>query len=177
MQESPTVPNPFILTLAIEEEAQTFFNQLRQQYFPPDKNFLAAHLTLFHYLPLTADELMAQLQSAVATQSRFLIQVTDVVSIGKGVAYKLETKELQALHRQLQQLWKPLLKPQDLQKLWPHITVQNKVTPQEAAATLPELKNGFQPFTFGATGLSLWEYLGGPWRWVATLNFSEETHL
>ncbi len=170
--EQQTSPNPFILTLAIDDAASQFFNQQRQQYFPPDRNLLQAHLTLFHYLPFTATELVEQLGSVSTKQAPFTIQITDVVSLGKGTAYKLESKELQLLHKNLQQLWKPLLKPQDLQKLWPHITIQNKVTPQQAKDLLQELKPSFQPFSFEATGLSLWEYLNGPWRFVETVNFS-----
>ena len=164
--------NPFILTLAIDEAASQFFNEQRRKYFPPDRNFLQAHLTLFHYLPLTADELIEQLQSEVEKQAAFTIQVTDVVSLGKGVAYKLESKELQVLQKKLQQLWKPYLKPQDAQKLWPHITIQNKVTPQQAKDLLQELKSSFEPFQFEAIGLALWEYLNGPWRFVETVSFS-----
>lgn len=168
--------NPFILTLAIEDTASQFFNEQRSLYFPPDRNFLQAHLTLFHYLPLSATELIRQLETIAADRPSFTIQVTDVVSLGKGTAYKLESKDMQALHKNLQQLWKPLLKPQDLQKLWPHITVQNKVTPQQAKDLLQQLQPSFQPFSFQATGLSLWEYLNGPWRFVKTVNFLAPAH-
>ena len=40
-----------ILTLIIDGEAQNFFNILRQRYFPAERNYLDAHLTLFHNLP------------------------------------------------------------------------------------------------------------------------------
>lgn len=169
--------NPFILTLAMNEEAATFFNQQRQKYFPAHLNFLQAHLTLFHYLPLPADEIVAQVQPIVKEVASFDMPVTDLVSLGNGVAYKLESKNLQSLHLRLQQLWKPMLKPQDLQKLWPHITVQNKVISQEANDLLVQLKTGFQAFTIKATGLSVWEYLNGPWKFIETVPFSSGTHL
>ena len=175
LQTSPT--NPFILTLAINEEAATFFNQQRHLYFPARINFLQAHLTLFHYLPLRAAKIIIQVQPIVRETATFDISVTDVVSLGKGVAYKLESRTLQLLHNRLQQAWKPLLKPQDLQKIWPHITVQNKVTPQEAKDLLAQLKTEFKPFTITATGLSVWEYLNGPWKFIETVSFSSGIHL
>ena len=42
---------PFILTLQLDAESFARFNALRQQYFPPSRNYLEAHLTLFHALP------------------------------------------------------------------------------------------------------------------------------
>lgn len=168
--------NPLILTLSINEEAALFFNKQRQQYFPASINYMQAHLTLFHHLLLPVDEIIAQIHPFAAEFFSFDIQVTDVVSLGKGVAYKLESKDLQLIHYRFQQLWKPLLKPQDLQKLWPHITVQNKVTPQQSKDLLAQLKIMFQPFTIHATGLSIWEYLNGPWKFIQTITFSSMPH-
>ncbi len=175
--QPPVVSNPYILTLYINEGAAAFFNRQRQLYFPAVRNFLQAHLTLFHYLPLPSHEIVALVKLIVTEIHSFTVHVIDVVSIGKGVAYKLESKELQLLHSRLQQLWKPGLKPQDTQKLWPHITIQNKVTPKQAKELLTKLRNEFEPFSFIAEGLSLWEYLDGPWRFVETIDFSVAVHL
>ena len=168
--------NPYILTLSIDEKMAAFFNRQRQLYFPESVNYLQAHLTLFHYLPLPAPEIIAQLKPIVTEQQPFAVDVVKVVSLGKGVAYQLKSTELQQLHSRLQQLWKPLLKPQDTQKLWPHITIQNKVTPQQAKELLAQLQKEFQPFSFIAQGLSLWEYLGGPWQFVETILFAAAIH-
>ena len=42
---------PLIVTLKLDDAAQTYFNALRRQHFPPAINYLGAHLTLFHHLP------------------------------------------------------------------------------------------------------------------------------
>jgi hypothetical protein len=145
-----------ILTLKIEETAQRYFDALRKQYFPPERNFLSAHITLFHQLPLVE---LPQIKS-------LNLLAASVVSIGNGVAIKIECDELIDLHKQMQQRWAAHLIPQDRQKLWPHITIQNKVSPETAKQTLAELELSFTPFYFEASGLQLWEYLGGPWRLV-----------
>jgi 2'-5' RNA ligase len=90
---------------------------------------------------------------------------------GAAWPYKLESAVLQQLHRGLQQQWLPWLLPQDKQKLWPHVTVQNKVTPQMARALHQQLQSTFTPFEVQATGLRLWRYLGGPWEPVNTYWF------
>ena len=45
------MPEPLIVTLLLEEAAQQRFDRLREQHFPPERNHLAAHVTLFHALP------------------------------------------------------------------------------------------------------------------------------
>ena len=80
------------------------------------------------------------------------------------------------MHKRFQQQWQQVLTPQDRQKLWPHITVQNKVMAPEAKALLAELKMSFKPFSATATGLQLWEYLNGPWRLVEVFWFKQITN-
>jgi hypothetical protein len=163
---------PLILTLALESGAFNFFNTLRHQHFPADRNFIDAHLTLFHALPNepAINHTVKNLASQVRT---FTMTVVEPASIGNGVAYKIESRELMLLHKTLQDKWMNHLSRQDRQKLWPHITVQNKVSFTESQHLLQQLKNGFAPFSATATGLQLWEYLNGPWKLVETFNFPQ----
>lgn len=59
--------------------------------------------------------------------------------------------------------WRDWLTPQDSAKIAPHVTIQNKVPPEQARALMRELEAGFRPFTARAEGLTLWRYLEGPW--------------
>ncbi|HUQ97361.1 MAG TPA: 2'-5' RNA ligase family protein [Chitinophagaceae bacterium] len=166
---------PHILTLALNPEAETFFDALRQQHFPAARNFLKAHLTLFHHLPPHEPAIMQTIETLCNQQPLFTLQVTGVAGIGRGVAYKLESAVLQQWHKQLQQQWQPWLLPQDKQKIWPHVTVQNKVAPPVATKLLHQLQQTFTPFEATAPGLRLWNYLGGPWELVRTFSFINNT--
>ncbi len=156
--------NPLILTLTLEADAAAFFNTLRKQYFPPSINYIDAHLTLFHHLPPNETTIRDDLQAWSKMCIPIDLQVTEVKSIGKGVAYKVEAPELLQLHKAMQAKWKQWLTPQDSQKRWPHITVQNKVSQEVARQTLQTLQASFQPFTMTGIGFSLWTYEGGPWK-------------
>jgi hypothetical protein len=79
------------------------------------------------------------------------------------VAYRLRSAELVGLHRGLQERWWERLSPQDRQGYRPHVTVQNKVSPEVAARTLAQLDRRFVPFPITARALLLWRYDGGPW--------------
>jgi len=164
---------PLILTLALDPETQSFFDALRQQHFPPERNYLAAHLTLFHHLPGADYKAISnQLAQLAATQPPLRLAVTGLRFLGRGVAYTLECPPLQALHRTLQTTWQPHLTPQDQQKLTPHVTVQNKVDPAVSRALHQQLAAGFQPLEATGTGLQLWAYRNGPWETLQTFGFA-----
>ncbi|WP_224996219.1 2'-5' RNA ligase family protein [Cesiribacter sp. SM1] len=166
--------NPLILTLSLDEEASAYFTALRDKHFPPERNFLKAHLTLFHKLTMERVMLQETLSELTLQQSQMLLQVAGPQSIGNGVAYKIISSELQQLHKHLQQKWQPFLSPQDKQKLRPHITIQNKVAPAVARQLQENLAESFSPFTIRGTGLSLWEYLGGPWKHYREFSFQAQ---
>lgn len=162
---------PLIITLQLDETSFTFFNNLRRKYFPPAINHLSAHLTLFHHLPSGKPVILEDLEHWSKKISPLSLQVAEVKSIGKGVAYKIDCPALVQLHKRLQEKWQPWLTPQDKQKLWPHITVQNKVPAAEAQQTWRTLQASFQPFTATGTGLYLWSYKGGPWSFIKDFPF------
>ncbi|HVF98140.1 MAG TPA: 2'-5' RNA ligase family protein [Flavisolibacter sp.] len=153
-----------IVTLLLDEASLSFFDGQRKKYFPPALNFLSAHLTLFHHLPPGEPGIQADLQQWSKESKQVSLHVAEVKSIGKGVAYKIDCPALLQLHKPMQQKWQAWLTPQDRQTLWPHVTVQNKVSPVVAKETLQSLQASFRPFTAQGLGFSLWHYQGGPWR-------------
>lgn len=163
--------NPVILTLKINPEAAAYFTDLRKQHFPAERNYLDAHLTLFHHLPGNEDSIFEVVKTVCAQQKPMVLQVTEVASIGAGVAFKIESLDLKQLHKNLQQQWQLWLTPQDRQSLWPHITIQNKVDRQTAMELQQGLSLDFKPFEIQGLGLTLWEYLGGPWNLLESLDF------
>jgi 2'-5' RNA ligase len=167
-------PAPLILTLTLDDAAQTYFNALRRQHFPAPINYLEAHLTLFHHLPgaevAAVGEYLGQFCRA---RHPLPLRVTGLRSLGRGVAFTLENEELRALHRQLQTDFAPHLTPQDQQKLQPHVTIQNKVEPIAARQLLESLQADFAPFGAEGTGLHLWAYRNGPWESLAEFPFTQ----
>ncbi len=158
--------HPLILTVKLNDAAFHFFNDLRQTYFPPERNYLKAHLTLFHALPGEKyAEIADELSQLAGATSRLELQPVEWKFIGKGVAFVFQSDELKRLHKNLKKRWKPYLTPQDAQGLWPHITIQNKVLPAEGKNTLQQVQD-MQPPHVEITGFQLWEYHQGPWQWV-----------
>jgi 2'-5' RNA ligase len=164
---------PLIVTLVLDERAFAFFDGLRQRHFPSGRNLISAHLTLFHALPGDAEpQIVRELTAVARSQAPFRLTVTGLRSLGRGVAYTVKSTELDALRDRLAQPWQPRLTAQDRQRHQPHVTVQNKVTPNDARALLADLQTWFVPFAVTGEGLALWRYLDGPWEPVRRFLFA-----
>ena len=86
------------------------------------------------------------------------------MSLGRGVAFRIEAPALVAIRRDLSEAFAGLLTPQDAGGWRPHVTIQNKVQPNVAKLLLAELQRGFTPRDVEIVGLAAWWYRGGPWE-------------
>ncbi len=164
---------PLILTLKMDSGSQERFDHLRGLHFPPERNYLSAHLTLFHKLPGDQEaQVSADLQEVCRDQESLTLTATGLRFLGRGVAYELSSPGLMTLRRGLAKKWLSWLGAQDSQGFKPHVTVQNKVSSERARAIHEQLRATFSPFEVGGVGLSLWRYLGGPWELVGTYLFA-----
>lgn len=167
---------PLILTLQMDSSSQERFDRLRELHFPPERNYLSAHLTLFHKLPGEQEaEICDDLEELCRDQTPFTLTTTGLRFLGRGVAYELSSPELASVRKDLARRWEPWLGAQDRQGFKPHVTVQNKVSSERARALHEQLQATFSPFEVGGVGLSLWRYLGGAWEPVGTHLFRGRT--
>jgi 2'-5' RNA ligase len=156
---------PLIVTALLGKQDHAWFNALRREHYPPERNVLDAHLTLFHQLPPSAaDELKRRLSEATRAVKAPRARVTGLMSLGGGVAYRIEAPELDAIRSELLHAFTGLLTPQDAGRWRPHVTIQNKVRPVLAKAVLTTLSRDFVPREVEIAGLASWWYRGGPWE-------------
>jgi len=99
------------------------------------------------------------------------MEIAAIKSMGTGVAFEVRSAELMQLHKTLQQKFSPWLITQDRKKLWPHITVQNKVTAFKASQTLALLQKNFEPSPVQGVGIATWLYKDGPWEKLEIYQF------
>ena len=151
----------------MDSASQERFDRLREAHFPPERNYLREHLTLFHKLPAEHEsEISADLKELCEGREPFTLIAVGVRLLGRGVAYELSSPELLPIRKELAERWKPWLGAQDRQGFKPHVTVQNKVSPDNARKLHESLQAAFSPFEVGGEGLTLWRYLDGPWERV-----------
>ena len=155
---------PLILTLGLDLQNQTRFEEERRRYFPARLNRIPAHISLFHALP--GDRLSAireRLRKLASASTPFPLEVYDLMRLGRGVAYAVRAPELDRIHAALRTEWLTDLTRQDQQPFRPHVVIQNKVDPDEARTLYTRLSQGFRPWVAEAASLLLWHYEGGPW--------------
>ena len=156
---------PIIVTALFGKADQAWFDDQRRTYFPPERNQLDAHLTMFHHLPPSAaDEVKRRLSAETRGIPPPDARVAMPFSLGRGAAYRIDSPELEHIRARIADAFTGLLTPQDQAGWRPHVTVQNKVEPKEARALLTELTHGFQPRPVIIAGLAAWWYRGGPWE-------------
>lgn len=164
-----------ILTLQLDPDSFAYFTGLRSRHFPPERNYLSAHVTLFHALPLAR---WSELEETLLTESRaftpFALTFSRPLFLGAGTAIAVEAAPLLALRARLATHFAPWLTPQDRQGFRPHVTIQNKVGSRVAKNFFAEFSARWHPKGGRADGLDLWEYEGGPWRHLRTYPFAGE---
>ena len=164
---------PFILTLKLNSTAFAFLNDLRRRHFPPERNFIPAHITLFHQLPAEQGPAIGQLLQEICAKTAVLhLSLPELRYLGKGVAVAVDSPELTRLRGRLASVWSAWLSAQDRQGYRPHVTIQNKVAPDKARRLYERLAAAWEPFPACGEGVLLWRYLGGPWELVQDFPFA-----
>ncbi len=118
---------------------------------------------MFHHLPPSAAEEVRRRLSAEMREPAPKARLAPPYSLGRGVAYRIDSPGLEAIRARFADAFAGLLTPQDQAGWRPHVTVQNKVAPAAAKALLAELSRDFAPRPLAITGLASWWYRGGPW--------------
>ncbi len=158
-------PAPLILTAELPPDLQAWASGLRRAYFPPERNQLDAHVTLFHALPPICE---AELRERCAVLARehppVGARLEGLMKLGKGTALALASPAMLALRDELAARFHTLLTPQDAHPPRLHVTIQNKVSLAEAKALQAVLAPQIRPRAFAFIGLALHAYRGGPWE-------------
>jgi 2'-5' RNA ligase len=164
---------PLIVTLKLDAASFERLDAMRRQHFPAERNYLSAHLTLFHALPGDEHPAIRSCLKQICSDTALMhLEFPRVRMLGRGVAVDVASDKLQCLHKQLSELFHAWLTPQDRQPFKPHVTIQNKVSPEQARDLHDLLRAAWTMASGSGEGLLLWQYLGGPWRKIDEFAFS-----
>ena len=159
--------DPLIVSALLGPEDFAWLDGLRRAHFPPDRNRLPAHLTLFHHLPPSLSGELKQRLGEAARAGRPQAEAAGLIDLGGGVAVRIVSPALEDIRADLADAFAGLLTPQDQAGWRPHVTIQNKVAPAEARALRTRLEAGFQPRGVRIDGLAAWAYRDGLWEPVS----------
>ena len=160
-----------IVTAEFGPQDFAWLNALRAQHFPPERNQVRAHLTMFHAVPPSAEhELRTRLRTA-ASGPVPAARIAGLMDLGGGVAFRVVSDDLDAIRGEIADGLHGLLGAQDAQGWRPHVTIQNKVAPKLARELRLSLEKEFEPRPLKISGLALHRYLGGPWESLGVYAF------
>ena len=158
-------PAPLIVTAELPPAIFAWADALRRTHYSPDRNQLAAHVTLFHALP---PSLEGEARTRLALMARVWGPVPAVLSgimdLGRGTALAIQSPAMLAIRAALADELHGSLTTQDGHLPRLHVTIQNKVLRETARNLQAELAEAPFPRSFRFSGLALHRYLGGPWE-------------
>lgn len=163
---------PLILTALLPADLHRWATALRNQHFPPERNYLDAHVTLFHAIPAHGEaELVEFLKRLAADFGPVEARLVGLMSLGRGTAIRLESPAILRLRERVAEHLHGMLTAQDRHRPRLHVTIQNKVAPAAARELRIALAGTVSPRRFAFRGFGLYRYLDGPWQHVRDFAF------
>ena len=170
--EAGAADAPFILTADLPPDLHSWATGLRTRFFPPERNYLEAHVTMFHALPAPYHaEIDGLLKRTARYDPDIPARITGISSLGRGTAIAIDSPMLMSVREGIVDSLHDVLTAQDRHKPRFHITVQNKVSSEEAKRVQAILRDQVEPRDFWFPSMTLHRYLGGPWERVKTYRF------
>jgi 2'-5' RNA ligase len=160
-----------IVTAEIAPFDLSWLEALRRAHYPPERNQVPAHLTIFRAIPPSSESELRSRVARIVRQGAPTARIAGLLDLGDGVAFRVVSPDLDRIREELAKDLHGLLSAQDSGGWVPHITIQNKAPPKSARALKQSLESSFEPRALRITGLSIHRYLGGPWEPVASYSF------
>jgi len=158
-------PAPFIVTAELPADIFAWVDGLRRAHFPPKRNVLSAHVTLFHsFAPTLREELLRVLGGFAARFAPPDAAIDGLMNLGNGTALGVRSPGMLRVREQIAEHFHGMLTAQDNHPPRLHITIQNKVTPQEARKLQAMLGPALEARRFRFTGLGLHSYRITHWE-------------
>jgi hypothetical protein len=165
------VTAPLIVTALFGDGDNGWLQELRRAHYPPERNRVPAHLTLFRHLPPSVEGELGRRLASYAATSAPAATIAGIMDLGEGTALRVESEALEDIRYDLALALSGLLTPQDAAAWRPHVTIQNKVEPKEAKRLQARLRATLERRPLAIKGLAVWRYLDGPWEPVKRYTF------
>ena len=162
---------PIILTATMGAADFAWADGLRRAHFPPARNIVPAHITLFHHLPPSVEPELLKRMAIICAHKAPDAVLGAVLHLGNGVAFRVDSAGLLAMRRGLAEVFHGLLTPQDSATPRLHVSMQNKASAERSKALFAAMRADFASRPLKIAGLAAWRYLGGPWEPIRAMRF------
>jgi len=165
---------PHIVLAVLPDAVQARLDALRRAHYPPERNRVPAHCTLFHAVPgMVADELIRQLAALTAQTAPPHARIDRVIDLDSGTALGVFSPDLVALRDALADRFHGLLSGGDAVPPRLHVTIQNKVDRPAARALQRALGASWHALDARIPALAVHRVVDGAWLPVGTWRFRQ----
>ncbi|PNU04637.1 hypothetical protein A8V01_19315 [Novosphingobium guangzhouense] len=162
---------PLLVTAELPPDLVGWADSLRRAHYPPERNRLRAHVTLFHALPPSVEGELIEVLGALARAAPPRARIDGLMKLDAGTALAIDSPDMVELHGAIAERMHGLLTDQDSRPLRLHVTIQNKVTRQAAQALQAQLRPTLHPIPFRFRGFGLYAWEAGLWRPIRLISF------
>jgi hypothetical protein len=156
---------PHIVLAVLPDAVQARLDGLRRTHYPPDRNRVPAHCTLFHAIPgMVAAELAGLLSTLAAQNPPPRARIDRVLDLDSGTALGVFAPELLALREAIADHFHGLLTGGDALAPRLHVTIQNKVDRPTARALQRTLGASWQAIDTDVQALAVHRVVDGGWQ-------------
>lgn len=155
---------PLLVVAELPQDLFAWADTLRRAHYPPERNRMGAHVTLFHGLPPSADTAVRGLLAELARRRPPEAMIAGLMDLDRGTALAVDSPGMVDLHAEMAGRLHGLVQQKDTRPLRLHITVQNKVPVAEARALQARLAPMLEPRRFRFRGLGLYGWTGEIWQ-------------
>jgi hypothetical protein len=114
---------PLLIIAQLPPDVLAWADALRRAHYPPERNRLQAHVTLFHALPPSSESEVRRLLGELAAAAPPAARIEGLMNLGGGTALAVRSAEMTALHARIADRMHGVLTRQDAQGLRLHITI------------------------------------------------------
>ena len=126
---------PLIVTARLPRDLHALYTALRKAHFPAERNYLEAHVTLFHALPAMCEaEACTYLRRLAAEFAPIDGHVEGIMSLGRGTAVKLVSADMLLLRELIADHFHGMLTAQDQHRPRLHVTLPAPQVQRESRA-------------------------------------------
>lgn len=173
----PVSRQPLLVCAELPDDVLAWADGLRRAHYPPERNRLRAHVTLFHGLPPSASDAVEDVLARLAARhAPPEARIAGLMDLGHGTALAVDSPVIAVLHAEIAAALHGLIQQRDARRLRPHITVQAKVGRAEAEALQRELRPRITSCSFRFRGFGLYRWDGALWNFAKLHPFRGKVH-
>jgi len=165
---------PHIVLAVLPDAVQARLDALRRTHYPPERNRVPAHCTLFHAIPgMVSAELIQHLAALTAQTPPPRACIDRVIDLDSGTALGVLSPDLVVLRDGVADHFHGLLTGGDAVPLRLHVTIQNKVDRPTARALQRALGTSWRAVDTVIPALAVHRVVDGAWLPVGTWRFRQ----